>query len=205
MRVLRRNEPASATAGSNPTHPTRSPVERGSAGLAALFNEIPADGSHAILDLGASEGPSLAVYGRYARWIRFADLLTPASSTAPAEAVEDLPANPRRPYDLILGWDIVERLPPAVRPRLMARLAEIAAPGARLFIVLESPDDHSNHLRRFAVLSSEHLRIESSEELRPPHPAIAPAEVKDVLAPFHLRHAFTTRVGLREYIAILPR
>ena len=190
--------------GSSASPPTRLPIERGSAGLAALFDEVPADRSHAILDLGAAAAPSFAVYGRYARWIRFADVLT-AASTASAEAVADLPANPRRPYDLLFGWDIFDRLPAATRHLWIARLAEVAAPGARLLIVLKSPEENSQYLHRFTVLAADRLRIDPGGELRPPPPAIAPAKVKGVIAPFHLRNAFTTRVGLREYIAILPR
>lgn len=51
-------------------------VERSAPGIAALFADLNEDGSHAVLDLGSATETNFELYGRYARRIRFADLLT---------------------------------------------------------------------------------------------------------------------------------
>jgi hypothetical protein len=183
--------------------PAAGPIERGSAGLAALFEGVPKSRGLALLDLGAADGDSLAVYQRFARWIRFADVLTAAATpTGWPETLRSLPANPPRPYDLVFAWDALERLPPEEHPRLLARLSAISARGAKLLILLQAPDDPSLHLLSFSLRSTGRLRAEPTGEIRPPHPSIPPAAVKGLLEPFRLHRAFTTRVGLREYVAI---
>src|SRR5688572_5646635 len=107
------------------------PVERTSAGLAALFEGLSEDRSHAILDLGPASDSSLKVYGRYARWVRFCDIVgTAASPDGWDSAVNTLPSQPEHPYDLIFAWDVLDRLNPADRPQLIARLVEVTAPSA---------------------------------------------------------------------------
>ena len=55
-------------------------------------------------------------------WVRWGDVL-------------DL-ARPDRPYDLVLALDILEHVPPASVPRMLANLAGALAPGGALFTVV---------------------------------------------------------------------
>ena len=67
-------------------------VERSAPGIAALFADLNEDGSHAVLDLGSATETNFGLYGRYARRIRFADLLTAPMRGEPwAGALRSLP------------------------------------------------------------------------------------------------------------------
>src|SRR5690606_32103389 len=117
--------PADAAAGGSPG------VVGGAApGLTALFEGVKQEVEHAVLDLGPAAESSLSVYGRFARRIRFADLLSAGTSSAGlGDALRAVRAQPEQPYDLVFGWDILDRLPPEARPALMERLTEVTAPG----------------------------------------------------------------------------
>ncbi len=52
------------------------PTERAAPGVSALFSGLKEDGSHTVLDFGAAAETTLHLYSRFARRIRFADLLT---------------------------------------------------------------------------------------------------------------------------------
>jgi hypothetical protein len=172
-------------------------------GLAALFERVVPDRSHAVLDLGEGDGSSLAVYSAYARWIRFADVLRDAASPETwLRTLQDIPSNPERPYDIIFLWDALDRVQPQDRAGLMARIAQLSAPDARLHAIVESPDKPALDLMRYSLTGRDRLLMEPSGAPRPIHPPIKPADVKGTLEPFHLLKAFSTRAGVREYVAV---
>lgn len=176
-------------------------VERSSPGLAAFFDGVEPDRSHSVLDLGAASGAGLDVYARYARWVRFVDLLDGTVPDSVLLAPGTYPANPQRPYDLVLAWDILDRLAPADRPGLIERLTAVTAPDARLFVVITG-EDHPGQIYRFGVLDSDRMWYEPAGVAAAIHPPILPAEVQRLLSPFHVVRAFSSVAGLREYYAI---
>ena len=107
--------------------PLREPSERSSPGLAALFKDLRADETHSVLDLGPASDSSLRVFSRFAGRARFADLLRAAGTDEWAGALAGLPEQRDQPYDLILAWDILDRLPKEERPVLCKRLAEVSS------------------------------------------------------------------------------
>jgi len=75
LRRTRHDEPSEVGA-EGPEDATGPPVvERAAPGMAAFFAELEEDGSHAVLDLGPAAEANFRLYGRFARRIRFADLL----------------------------------------------------------------------------------------------------------------------------------
>lgn len=191
--------------GSAADRSTPEPLERFAPGLAAFF-DLSEDRSRALLDLGEAAGSSMHVYGRFARWIRFADVLSSATSpSAWPEAQRSLPPNPERPYDLIIAWDILDRLPPESRAGLVDRLVEISAPGAKLYVVSASLDVAQIGLLSCTVEEIDRVRCEPSGERRPTHPPVLPAEVQRIVEPFQVVRSFSSRVGLREYVTARRR
>jgi hypothetical protein len=202
MEWLRRAGRASEPGTGEPADSLPTPVEQSTPGISAFFDGIGEDGTHAVLDLGPSSDASFRVFSRFARRIRFADLLTAAGAKADwAAALKAIPAQPERPYDLIFAWDILDRIGPQERQSLVAHLAEISNRRARLYVLVESSEKQVVRPRRFALLDVDRLRYESVGPEQLARTWLKPAEVERLLAPFQVMRAFTLKVGLREYVA----
>ena len=194
------------TAAPAPAEAVAKAVEGAAPGVAALLDGVSEDRSHAVLDLGSAADLTLRVYSRFARWVRFADLLGEsgwARAGGAAAALASIPAQPVHPYDLVFAWDVLDRLFPEDRPRVLERLAELTGPGARLHMVVRS-DDTLAYPLRFRLLDVNRIRYEPTVPTPLPRPRLLPAEVARLLAPFRVLHAFTLRNGLREYVAARP-
>ena len=182
------------------------PIERVTPGVAAFLEGLSEDRSHAVLDLGPATESSLEVYSRFARRVRFADII--AASASPhgwAGAMSALPQQPDHPYDLVLAWDIFDRLDPEARKRLVDRLTQISAPDARLHLVVEAAEKTSTAPMRFALLDVDRIRYVPTGPVRPNPARMLPAQVEKVLAPFKVTRAFTLKGGMREYVAVRVR
>jgi hypothetical protein len=178
-------------------------VERGTPGVSEFFRGVTPDRPHAVLDLGAATDSSLQVYSQFARWIRFAELLERAAVKDGWEgALSHLPENPDHPYDLVLAWDILDRVRPEERPLVMERLAQVTASDARLHLVVDSSEGSASPPLRFSLLDVDRMRYEPVGPPRATWPPILPAEVERLLPPFRVVRAFTSKVGLREYVAV---
>jgi hypothetical protein len=200
---LRRNERIQSSAAPAPADTVPGRVERVTPGLAAFFDGVAEDRSHAVLDLGPASESSLRVYGRFARWVRFADLLSATTSDAEwASALAAVPDHPERPYDLVFAWNVLDRLDPHERPGLIARLAEITAPDARLYVVVESGGDSPRYPLRFALLDADRLCYEPSGRPVLTRAPLLPAELERLIAPFKVARGFTSQTGIREYVAV---
>jgi hypothetical protein len=178
-------------------------VERQTPGVAAFLKGVTEDRSHAVLDLGPASDASLSVYSRFARRVRFADVL--AAATSPqgwAGAIGALRPQPERPYDLVFVWDLMDRLDAEGRKRLIERLLEISAPDARLHLMVEAAEKAVTVPLRYTLLDVDRMRCEATGPARPTPPRLLPAQVERVLAPFKVVHAFTLKGGMREYVAV---
>ncbi len=197
---------AAVSAAAAPGETAAKPVENAAPGVAALLESVREDRTHAVLDLGVAADVTLRVYGRFARWVRFADVLGeggwPRVGGA-AAALASVPPQPQHPYDLVFAWDVLDRLLPEDRPRVVARLVELTGPGTRLHLIVRS-DDTLAHPLRFTLLDVNRFRYEPAAAAPLPRPRLLPAEIAKLLAPFRVLHAFTLRNGLREYVAMRP-
>lgn len=179
-------------------------LDRPSLGVKALFDGVTPDTAHSVLDLGRASESSFNVYARFARRIRFADLLRSDRHSDLGRALgESVPAQPDRPYDLILAWDLLDRVPPESRASLVARLAELSAPKARLHVLVDASDQANVQPFSFSVLDVDRVRYTPNGPERPARNRLLPAEVERLLAPFEVLRAFTSRSGMREYVGIL--
>jgi len=177
--------------------------DRASPGLATYFQGVPEGTGLALLDLGLASDTQLKVYGRFARRARFAGLLPdPPLGERWTEALESLPPNPDRPYDLVLAWDVLDRIGPEARPRLVQRLAELTAPGARLFTVVNLSGGATVEKLRFSALDEQHVREQVVGPPLPSYGHLLPAQLERLLRPFEVVHAYTLRSGLREYVSV---
>ena len=201
--LRRKDRPESPTAPA-PDHPVSGRIERPTRGIATLLSGVRSDRSHSVLDLGTATNSSLQVYRGFARWVRFGDLLPVADEEDELEsALASIPPHPEQPYDVLLAWNILDRVSPTLRPQVIARLAELSAPGARLYLAIESGPERPQHPLRFGLVDAEHMWFEPMEGPPAAWPALLPAELERLIEPFTVSRAFTTRVGIREYVAVL--
>lgn len=175
------------------------PTGRHSPGLAALFEGLKDDGRHSILDLGVASSGQLRILGRYGQQMRFAGLVP--KPPVGEKLVEALAPHPRQPYDVVFAWDVFDRLDAPDRTRLMEQLALITAPGARLYAFVDSSGAATAQPTRSTILAHDRILQEPVGRPEPARSQILPAQAERLLAPFAVTHAFTLRVGLREYVA----
>jgi hypothetical protein len=181
-------------------------TEAASPGVAALLEDVREDGSHAVLDLGAAAASSLGVYGRFARRVRFADLaghaMSPEGRGSVTALLAGVPAQPDHPYDLVFAWDILDRLYPEFHAPLVARLAEVTAPHARLHVVARGSDQRIARPLRFRLVDIDRMCYEPMGPAREVRPRHLPAQLAHLLEPFHVVRGFTLKGDLREYVAL---
>lgn len=176
-------------------------AERRAPALAALFERIHADRRHSILDFGVASTAHLRFLGRYARTIRFAGFVPDLPpGTGWRVAISTLPALPTAPYDAVLAWDLLDRTPPELRGELMARLAEVTAPGALLYAVVHGGRRDVLQPVRTTLLGHDRLMTEPVGAPEAASPPLLPAPLERLVAPFGVVQAFTLRSGEREYL-----
>lgn len=202
LRRFRRAPPGEASP-EETGEPAPAAVERAAPGFAALFDGVSEDRTHAVLDLGSAAESSFSFYSRYARRIRFAGLLSvPSHEETGAAALRALPPDPDQPYDLVLGWNILDRLNRQERLSFVERLTEITSPDARLYVVVDASGESRVHPLHFAVVDLDRISQQVAGPPERARPQLLPAEVERLLRPFQVMHAFTLRLGLREYVAV---
>ena len=177
-------------------------VDRATPGVAALFDGLVKDRCHSVLDLGQADDSSLTVYGRFARRMRFADLLSASATGGWTTALAAVPEQPELPYDLVLAWDVLDRLPPEARPLLVARLAEVGSAHARVHLMVDASQRTTAPPLRFSLLDVNVMRWQPTGPPRPRWPQLLPAEVERVLRPFVVVRGFTSNADMREYVAV---
>lgn len=188
-----------------PNSPATAPDERTSPGLAALFGSLEQGGHHSVLDLGLANNQHLSFFAPFAGLIRFAGLMpVPPRGEEFIAALESIPPDPEYPYDVVLAWDVFDRLGPDDQRALIDRLKQVTAPGARLYTVVDSTGTQTTRPLRHTIVDIGRVRQEPVGPSEPAQPQLLPAHVERVLAPFEVVHAFSLRVGLREYVAQKP-
>jgi hypothetical protein len=143
------------------------------------------------------------VLGGFARQIRFAGL-TPEVPRGEAlrSALEALPGSASRPYDVILAWDVFDRLDEAERRAMIDRILGLTAPGARLYTVVASSQAAMRAPARSTLVDLSHVSQVTVGPPEPARPPLLPGQVERLLTPFEIVHAFSLRIGLREYVAV---
>ena len=184
-------------------HQGRGPAERTSPGLAALFASLRAGGGHVVLDLGPGQPAHLRVLEGFASQIRFAGMfIAPGGGDERTHMIRGLQANPEAPYDVVLAWDVFDRLEAPERVDLIVRLAEITAPRARLFFLVSGSGAPLRTPLAFTLAGPGRVIETATGPPRPPGPELLPAAVERLLGPFAVQNAFYVRSGWREYVAV---
>jgi hypothetical protein len=179
------------------------PGERSAPGIAALFTNLEEDGSHAVLDLGSASESSFRVYSRFARRIRFAGLLeAPQRGETWTEALRLFPDSVEGPFNLLLAWNILDRVPPELRSPVVELMARVALRGARLYVLADASGAGIRHPLSFTLPGLDRVSHQVVGEPYPSGSGLLPAELGRLLEPFEVVQAFTLKDGFREYVAV---
>ncbi len=204
MSWLDRLASPAAKATDEPT-PEDEGTERAAPGLASLFASLHADGRHSVLDFGPAEGRRLRLLGRYARQVRFAALVPhPPRGSELTAALDDLEPDPDRRFDVVLVWDLFDRLDEAERRQVVERVIDVTEPAARLYAVVESSDAVSTRPIRTELLDVDTVREAPVGPPEPSRPQLLPAHMERLVNPFEVLTGVSLRRGLREYVARRP-
>jgi hypothetical protein len=179
------------------------PVERSAPGIDTLLEGSGTERSLSVLDLGGASEASFKFYAQFSRRIQFADILDdPSPGEGFSSRMETLGLDHHPRFDLVLAWDILDRLAEDDRPALVERLAEITAPTARLYVLVDASGRHETYPLHFSVLGPDQVLQQTVGPARSAGQELLPAEVERLLRPFRVVHAFTLRHGWREYVAV---
>ncbi len=172
-------------------------------GLATLIDSLAPHANRTFLDLGPAADGNLRCYKPFARRVRFADLGTMwATEGSLADAVGALWVSGEEPYQVVLAWNVMDPLAPAQRADVVAGLADVAAPGARLHFMVDMADTPSVRRMRFTVVDRAHVHWKETGLPQPPLARLRPADIERIIHPFRVQHAFVLRDGMREYVAV---
>ena len=186
-----------------PGEPVSNSAERAAPGIEALFSGLSEDGRHSILDMGPAVGANFQLYRRFARQVRFSDLLVdPPRGSSLSRFLDSLAPPQTRTFDLVLLWNLLDLLNPEDRTRLIHRIHEITGSGARVYVLVDASETGTTRPFRFTLLGLDRVLQEPSGPLRSNSSPLLPAEVERLLRPFEVFHAFTLRGGLREYMGV---
>jgi hypothetical protein len=181
-------------------------VERTSPGLAALFAGLREGGDHRVLDLGPARPAHLRLFSRFAGQIRFVDLIPEGGASGDVlETIRRLPADAGGPYDVVMAWDVLDRLAATERSELIACLGAITAPRARLFFLVGAAGGAFRAPLAFTLVEPSRLLQTETGPPAPAPPELLPAAVERLLVPFEILNAFYVRSGWREYVAARRR
>lgn len=178
-------------------------VERAAPGLSALFDGLRREDDHSVLDLASGSAGNLRFYSRFARRIRFADLVGPTTPFGSwTDALRSIPGDRDHPYDVVLAWNLLDRLEGELRVAAVDRILDVTAPGARLYVLTDLARERAVQPLQFSLLDNGRVAQEPVGVPQPAGPVIMPAELDRLLHPFRVEHSFVLRIRMREYVAV---
>jgi hypothetical protein len=158
-----------------------------------------------VLDLGPSMAANVDFVSKFASYLQIVDAIdrTPVgtSGTDRLSTVSTLVEKHRRSFHLVLAWDVINYLTTDQAERLVASLAELCLPNARLHAVFFAKDTMPAIPNRYRIVNEARLAYEAvTSELRGA-PELPPATVAKLLKSFQVEHSFVLQHGVHEYVA----
>lgn len=195
----RRSDPGSreAVLGSGPH---RSP------GLDLVVRELQGRRLSGVLDLGPPSNENLTFLSTLTERVSVQDLYRSCSQDGGAVGFRfrDVDAFPlpdeRESFDLVLLWDLLHYIDPAVRSRFSARLAGLCRPGA--IVLLHAADNAPVPPApiQFKILGADTLLYQVPEGVRLPPPRLSTRLVEKALPGFRPLRTIQLRHGLQEAV-----
>lgn len=126
-----------------------------------------------------------------------------ADMTPTGRAQRFLEANfqyPRRSFDAVLLWDLLDYMEPGLAKQTVANLSELLRPGGVVFALFHSKKPEG--FQRYRIADSNSLQIISSPALCPAQKSYQNREIQDLFSRFRTMRSFVSRDQLRETLFI---
>lgn len=181
-----------------------------SPGLEAALAGVPSDGSCGVLDLGPAVAGNLDFVSTFASRVQIVDLFGARSANAAAPApdlehgmqvLRELVPLASETFHLVLAWDLLAYLPSHRIGDLIAALAELCRPEARLHAIVPTTELIPAVPSRYRIVDAESLVYEQAATDLRAAPELPPNAVDRLLEGFEIEHSFVLRHGVREYVA----
>ena len=196
---------AAAQALSGASGPVRVPLFR------SLVERMEDGGRWVILDLGPARPESIDLFGRFRCRLEIADLGADLQALVPPEdagqetlrqQMEDaLPPRSPEPVDIVLCWDLLNYLQPAVLPALSSRLAARGLPGTLVHALVAYRDPMMPALPGgFCPVDGEHLIRRNTAPDERPAPRYSPEELGNAFRDFSIERAVLLGNGMQEFL-----
>lgn len=205
-----RADPEPATVSPEPGPPNVDEVHS-SPGLRSAVAHLDTGVGCNILDLGPSMAATVRFFSRYRCRMRIVDLCAVVTGDPkrqarlagdPRAVINELLSGPPGAFDLVLAWDVFDRLDRRPAEAVVQRLAFLSRPGARLFTLFSTTRGQPTLPLAFAVLDEETLLYRRQAGPPSHRPAFNPAGFERLLAGFSTEVSVVLRHGVQEWVAI---
>ena len=107
---------------------------------------------------------------------------------------------PRRSFDAVLLWDLLDYMEPALAKQTVANLSELLRPGGVVFALFHSKKPEG--FQRYRIADSNSRQIISAPVLCPAQKSYQNREIQDLFTTFRTMRSFVSRDQLRETLFI---
>jgi hypothetical protein len=159
-----------------------------------------------VLDLGSAVSSNIELLSSFASHLQIVDAIdrgkaAEGSGFCRLSALQSLVDDHRHTFNLVLLWDVLNYLSSEQAERVIAAVAELCFPNARLYAIVFATDTMPELPNRYRIVDGAHLAYEpTTAELRGA-PSLPPAAVEKLLEGFRIEHSFVLRHGVHEYVA----
>jgi hypothetical protein len=184
-----------------------------SPGLEEALRGVPDGDTCKVLDLGPAVSDNVEFVSTFASYLQIVDVISrdPAADVAEGGGVgrlsslRDLAEEHRRSFHLVLAWDVLNYLSTEQAERMIASVADLCHPGARLHAIVFSTDTMAAVPNRYRILDSSRLEYEPGTTDLRGVPSLPPSAVEKLLKGFRIEHSFVLQHGVHEYVAARKR
>jgi hypothetical protein len=180
-----------------------------SPGLEEALRGFLDEGDCRVLDLGCAVPSNVEYLSAVASKIQIVDAIDRDQRAGSAEgsgvcrlsSLRSLIDGHRNSFNLVLLWDVINYLTPEQAERVLAVVAELCLPNARLHAIIFATDTMPDLPNRYRIVDGARLAYEATTTELRGAPSLPPAAVEKLLEGFRIEHSFVLRHGVHEYVA----
>lgn len=180
-----------------------------SPGLEEALRATSNGAGYKVLDLGSAVSSNIEHLSSFASHVQIVDAVDRGQAAGNIggagfcrlSALHSLIDEHRHTFNLVLLWDVLNYLSSKQAEQVIAAVAELCFPNARLYAIVFATDTMPELPNRYRIIDGAHLAYESTTTEVRGSPNLPPAAVAKLLEGFRIEHSFVLRHGVHEYVA----